>query len=671
MTVTGPGGGVLRVALAQLTVRVGDFDGTTEAVRAAMTWAGSVQADVLLTPEMTVSGYPAEDLLADPGFRAAAGQSVQSLAGAAGATVALVGAPLPTGSLPAAGGTAAIAPEGTALDTLGRPLRNVAAVLHRGRFVAAHAKTLLPTYSVFDDSRHFGPGSRRQQLFQVETSTGPVTFAVLICEDIWHPRLAVEAAAAGAQLILVLNASPYHVGKPALREQVVTEAAVRAGVPIAFVNSVGGQDDVVFDGGSFVVGADGALLARAAAFRAGQLVVDVPVASGPPVALTTGPNQLGPDGVGPDGVVALGATHRYRDPVPAPGIAAALPPPEEVYTALVTGVRDYCTRIGLSRILIAVSCGIDSALAATIAVDAVGADQVWAVGMPGPYSSAGALTDARALAAALGIRFDVVPIADPYAERADVLARLLADRGEAVADVAWENLQARLRGVTVMTLANATGALVMSTGNRSESAVGYFTLYGDSCGTAPNPLGDLLKSDQVLGDGTVLPGVYGLARWRNEQAVAAGRPAPIPEATLTKPPSAELAEGQEDTDALPPYPVLDRLLIAFLEERRSADELVLRLIGDGYAPDEAATVVGRVCGLVDRAEFKRRQVPLRIKVSRLAFGRDRRLPLATAFGHRPSARPGPAADDPGASGGEAGSGSGLPRTIVRLTPWRD
>ncbi|MGW6129615.1 NAD+ synthase [Cellulomonas sp. NPDC055163] len=646
----------LRVLLAQTTTRVGDLTGNAAALAGAVASAERCRADVLVTPEMAVTGYPAEDLLAEPEFVGAAMDAVAGVAVTTGGTVALLGSPWHVGRLPEAGGAGAL---GWSTDALERPLRNVAAVAHRGRVVAAHAKSLLPTYSVLDDARHFAPGARHQSLYTVRTPDGPVTFGVLVCEDVWDPALAVEAAAAGAQVLLVPNASPYHVGKPALRLAQVAAAARASGVPIAYCNTVGGQDEVVFDGGSFVVDAAGALLARARSFAADELVVDVPVA---PPRVTARADGLTPAAARPadpgaarrarpagwsSDVVELGVTHETRAPLAPPVVTPALDVDAEVYAAIVTGFGDYCRRVGLPRVVLGLSGGIDSALAAVVAVDALGADAVWGIGMPGPYSSPGSVDDARELAANLGIRFDVVPITDAWAERRDALGALLTEAAGAgdsppgrVDPVAWENLQARLRGTTLMTVANATGALVCTTGNRSESAVGYFTLYGDSCGTAPNPLGDLLKTTVTRRDGTVLPGVYGLAAWRNAQATAAGQVPPVPAATLTKPASAELAPDQQDTDSLPPYPVLDRLLLAFLEEHATAQDLARTLVDeDGWDVGAAVATVNRVLALVDRSEFKRRQAPVRIKVSRRAFGRDRRMPMANHWSHARAVAP--------------------------------
>lgn len=612
----------IRVSLAQLPVRVGDIAGNAAAVIAAMAAAEAATADLLITPEMAVTGYPCEDLLAEPAFITASMSASCGVAAHSRATVTVLGGPWRTDELPEAGGARN---QGWATDAEPRALRNAAAVLHRGEVAGAYAKALLPTYSVFDDARHVAPGTRNQALYRLTTPDGPAVVGILVCEDIWDPTLAVHAAQRGAQLLVVLNASPYHVGKPARRRAQLQATARTAGIPIAYVNTVGGQDELVFDGGSLVVAADGTLLARAPQFEAATLTVDIPLAPARSAAA---------------GAVNLGVTHTARVPLDAPAITPDLEVNQEVYTALVTGFGDYCRRVGLPKVILGLSGGIDSALAAVIAVDALGPDAVWGVGMPGPYSSSGSVSDARELAANLGIRLDVVQIKEPYLERHEALADIIEQvAGGPGHPVAWENLQARLRGTTLMTLANAVGALVCTTGNRSETAVGYFTLYGDACGTAPSVLGDLFKTTITAGDGTVLPGVYGLSRWRNEQAEAAGQVGPIPEATLTKPASAELAPGQQDTDSLPPYEVLDLLLLAFLEDHASAPELVELLTARGWDAAEAVVTVNRVTGLVDRSEFKRRQSTLRIKVSKVAFGRDRRMPLANHWSHATAQMP--------------------------------
>lgn len=606
----------LRVAVAQLAVRVGDLSGNAAAITEAMTKADAAHADVLLTPEMSVTGYPVEDLLAEREFVDAAEEQTRALAAVASGTVTILGAPFRAASLPVEGRAAEA---GFAVDAVCRSLRNSALLTQNGRIVGAHAKSLLPNYSVFDDARHFAPGTTRQSTYEILTPDGVVRFAVLVCEDVWEVSLAEGAASQGASVILVINASPYHVGKPAQRLAQLRRAARKSGLPVVYVNAVGGQDEIVFDGGSLVVTPSGEVLARAASFKEDFFVLDVPVAS---------------NRVQGAAAVVLPAAWSDRPSLPAAEIAEPMEVHAEVWEAIVRGFKDYCERVGLPKIILGLSGGIDSAVAAVVAVDALGPDAVWGVGMPGPYSSDGSVTDARALAENLGIRFDVVPIKDPYLEREALLQELLTEReGGTGHPVAWENLQARLRGTTLMTIANATGALVCTTGNRSESAVGYYTLYGDSCGTAPNPLGDLLKTTVTLGDGTVLPGVYGLAEWRNAQAVARGEVAPIPDSTITKPASAELAPGQVDSDSLPPYPVLDRLLLSFLEDHTPASELAESLVLDGWTESVAVATVNRVLSLVDRSEFKRRQVPFRIKVSRLAFGRDRRMPLANHWSH--------------------------------------
>ena len=606
----------LRVAVAQLAVRVGDMTGNAAAIAEAMSKADAANADVLLTPEMSVTGYPVEDLLAEREFINAAQEHTRALAASSTKTITVLGAPFRASELPTAGRAAE---SGFTMDTHPRPLRNVAVLAQNGQIVGAHAKSLLPNYSVFDDARHFAPGTTHQQIYQTQTPDGPVRFAMLVCEDVWETSLAQGAAAQGAQVLLVINASPYQVGKPEQRLAQLRAAAAQSGLAVVYCNGVGGQDEIVFDGGSIVVLPDGQVLARAASFEDDFFVVDVPV------------NTTHTDGAA---AVQLAGTYQQRPSMAAAPVAEPMEVHAEVWAALVRGFKDYCERVGLPKIVLGLSGGIDSALAASIAVDALGSDAVWGIGMPGPYSSDGSVTDARALADNLGIRFDVVPIKDAYFERESVLKDLLNDAtGSTGHPVAWENLQARLRGTTLMTIANATGALVSTTGNRSESAVGYFTLYGDSCGTAPNPLGDLLKTTVKMQDGTVLPGVYGLSEWRNAQATAAGQVPPIPVSTITKPASAELAPDQVDSDSLPPYPVLDRLLLSFLEDRTPAPELAAMLEEQGYTPEVAARTVNRVVSLVDRSEFKRRQVPLRIKVSSLAFGRDRRMPLANHWSH--------------------------------------
>ena len=434
-------------------------------------------------------------------------------------------------------------------------MRNAALVLHDGAVVAAHAKSLLPTYSVFDDARHFGAGVRDQALYRVETVDGPVVFAVLVCEDAWDATMVAEVAAAGAQVVLVVNASPYHVGKPALRLAQLRAAAADGGRPGRVRQRRRRSGRARVRRWLLVVDADGHLLARGAAFAADELVVDIPAAPARPALRT---------------VVDLGAAAPHRPLVEAARVADELDVDAEVYRALVTGFGDYCRRVGRpARGARAVRWHRLGARGDHRGRRPRSRERLGHRHARPVLARRGRSTTPATLADNLGIRFDVVPITDPYLERHAVLDALVDEvagaRGRTPDPVAWENLQARLRGATLMTVSNAVGALVITTGNRSESAVGYFTLYGDSCG-AINPLGDLLKTTITLADGTVLPGVYGLARWRNEVAVAAGQVAPIPVSTLTKPASAELAPDQQDSDSLPPYEVLDPLLAAFLED---------------------------------------------------------------------------------------------------------
>ncbi|WP_127782967.1 NAD+ synthase [Rhodococcus sp. X156] len=608
----------LRIALAQLPVQVGALAANAATASAAMAAAERAGADLCLTPEMHLSGYPLEDLLTMPDLLTATAATVNQLATTSGSCLTLLGAPMHTADLPAAGEAAATPGR---LDALARPIRNVAVAVHGGAVLAAVAKRRLPTYAIFDDARHVAPGPQQTTLITV----AGVQVTVLICEDLWDDALVDAAAADGAQAIVVLNASPFHVGKAALREQLVCDAAARTGCAVAYVNTVGAQDEIVFDGASLVAGPDGALLARAAAFTPDLLILDVPVGEPRPLHVTP--------------AAAVPAQPGARPPLPAPGCAPGLTGEEAVYSAAVLGLREYFAKTRFTRAVLGLSGGIDSALVATIACDALGPDNVWGVGLPGPYSSRGSVDDAQALADNLGMRFDVVPIGGAVGERLDTLDALLqAPDGQRPAGfaVAQENLQARMRAVTLMALANTHDLLLLTTGNKSESAVGYMTVGGDALGTAPNPVGDAWKSTVTYSDGTVMPGVYALARWRNAHATSLGQTPPIPASTLTKPPSAELAEGQLDSDSLPPYEVLDPVLAAFLEEHATPDECVQLLVEGGMDAGAADALVRRVLRLIETSEWKRRQAGPRIKLTRLAFGRDRRMPIASAWRATPS-----------------------------------
>ena len=552
----------MKVAIAQLNAVAGAIEANVAGIASAI--AASVDADVLVTPEKAVSGYPVEDLLGEKAFLADVEAAVASLATVVPpGLVAAIGAPMRADALPVEGGATI---RGAGVDAFDRDVFNVLALARDGQVFAAHSKALLPTYGVFDDSRWVVPGSADgQDLFEIAGEK--VAFA--ICEDVWTPEIAVQAAARGATVLLVANASPYYGGKPSDRVELIRDTAVETGMTVVYVNAVGGQDEVVFDGGSFVVGPTGDLLFRAPLFTEGVWTVDL--------------SAVGPIAPWPDTVE------------------------EETYGALVLGFRDYVLNngFGTTGVVLGLSGGLDSALAACIAVDALGPGLVRGIGLPGPYSSAGSLDDAYALASSLGIRFDVVPISASVEAAHAELGDLLDGPGGAVAR---ENVQARIRGAYLMDTANAQGLMMVNTGNRSEAAVGYFTLGGDSSGGLA-VLKDVLKTQ-----------AYRLAAYRNSVSPD------IPTSTITKPPSAELAPDQVDSNSLPPYEVLDAILVAYLEELQSAAEIAESL-------DLPGDLVLRVLGMVDRAEHKRRQVAPGLMVSKRPFGRGRRMPITSGRRH--------------------------------------
>lgn len=550
----------MRLVLAQLDLVVGDMDGNAAAIRGAYERATRDGADVVVAPELAVTGYPPEDLLRKRAFVDAAASTLEALAAATGEAALVVGTveALPSGSRPE-GAAAAIGDQ--------PPLANAAAVLRHGRVEAVYRKQRLPNYGVFDEARYFVPGHE-----PVVMDVAGVAVGVTVCEDMWGADGPVAAAAgAGAEVVVNLNASPYHRSKRDEREGWATHHTTTHGVALAYANAVGGQDEIVFDGASFAMAADGVIAARGAAFTADTVVVDVD---------------------GPDDVRGVTPATEPLDPL------------DETWAALVTGTRDYVRKNGFPGVLVGVSGGIDSAVSTALAVDALGADQVRAVAMPAPHSSPGSLADARALAANLGVDLTELSIATVMEAFHGVLADPLAHRDSGVA---WENLQSRIRGTLLMTLSNASGDLLLTTGNKSEYAVGYATLYGDMAGgfAAIKDVPKLL--------------VYELARRRND---VAGREL-IPDRTIEKPPSAELRPHQLDTDSLPSYEVLDPILEAYIEADRSPEEIV----ADGFDPG----VVHRVARLVDRAEYKRRQAAPGVKITRRAFGKDRRLPITQSW----------------------------------------
>jgi NAD+ synthase (glutamine-hydrolysing) len=575
----------LRIALAQVNPTVGDLAGNAALVRQHAARAWSAGADLVAFPEMMLTGYPIEDLALRPSFQRASRAATAELA------ADLVGDGL--GELPVV--------VGRLNDRDGAPARvgvprneplNAAAVLHGGRVAARYAKHHLPNYGVFDETRYFVPGQD-----SCVVRLGGVDIALAICEDLWQDGGPVARVRQnGAGLLLVLNGSPFEVAKHDARLQLVQQRAAQAGCTLAYVNMVGGQDELVFGGDSIVVAADGRVLARAPQFTEELLVVDLDLPAAAPRAVL-------PDGTA---VVDLGPVRPDGKP-PAPGLPdpARLPDAALVYTALVVGLRDYVDKNGFASVVLGLSGGIDSALVAAIAVDALGPDRVHGVSMPSRYSSQHSRDDARELAERTGLRYRTVPIGPMF----DAYLSSLELTG-----LAEENLQARIRGVILMAISNQEGPLVLATGNKTEIAVGYSTIYGDAVGGFA-PIKDVPKTL-----------VWELCRWRNEQAEAAGQVPPIPEHSITKPPSAELRPDQQDSDSLPDYALLDDILDDYVEADRSAAELV----DDGF---EAATVE-RVLRLTDVAEYKRRQYPPGTKISARAFGRDRRQPITNRWRER-------------------------------------
>ena len=564
----------IRVAGAQINLRVGDLAYNEARIRDAMSWAEAEDADVLLLPELAIPGYPPEDLVIRKGFVDANLGVLDELAGHAGSTVTVVGVvdrALPGGSVR------------TGRDSY--PVANAAALLHRGRIKGIYNKVLLPNYGVFDEERYFVAGSVPGAVWNV----GGVVVGVSICEDIWVPGGPPSAqVAAGAQLLLNINGSPFQVSKDAERVRHIEREAVNARVPVVYLNLVGGQDELVFDGGSIVMDREGSIQYRAPRFEEDLFVVDLEVG----------------DPVGKEAEVAVARVDSLPQgsEVRSPGPASAREPIELIYRALVLGLGDYVRKNGFSKVVVGLSGGIDSALTAVIAVDALGRDSVRGVTMPSAFSSQGSIRDSEELARRVGIRLDRIAIGDLFDEYRDALEAVFASSEFGIAE---ENLQPRIRGTLLMGISNKHHEMVIATGNKSEMAVGYATLYGDMAGGYA-VLKDVLKTT-----------VYELADWRNRAEEV------IPEEIIRKPPSAELRPGQLDTDSLPPYEVLDQVLAAYIEEDRSIDAIV----DAGF--DRA--VVTRVAAMVDRNEYKRRQAPPGVKITPKAFGRDRRLPITNGW----------------------------------------
>ncbi len=567
----------LRVAGAQINLTVGDLPGNEARILAAMDWAERQEADVLLLPELAVSGYPPEDLVLRPAFLSDNRAVVERLAGVSATTAVVVGF---VDSVEMTDGDRRRRHD----DAIDRKAANAAAVLAGGEIRGIYHKVLLPNYGVFDEARYFVPGHDSGDLYDVAGTASGVS----ICEDIWAPDgPPFFQAAAGARILLNINGSPYHRGKPVQRAELLASAARATGVPVVYLNLVGGQDELVFDGDSMVFTADGELIYRAAQFKEEFFVCDVPL-----------PDERPPS----TSVVPVSSASRPRSDSSQPTTTPRLAEEAEIYEALVTGLGDYVRKNRFPGVVIGLSGGIDSALTAAIAVDALGGDAVWGVTMPSRYSSAGSVDDSKDLAVRLGCRFDIIPIDEVFTGFLDALEPAFNATEPGVAE---ENLQARIRGAILMALSNKFGGMVVATGNKSEMAVGYATLYGDMAGGYA-VLKDVFK--------TV---VYRLAEWRNRTGEV------IPRSIIEKPPSAELRPDQKDSDSLPEYPVLDEVLRRYVE----LDQSVAAIVADGL---DAATVE-RVARLVDRNEYKRRQAAPGVRITEKAFGKDRRLPITNGY----------------------------------------
>jgi NAD+ synthase (glutamine-hydrolysing) len=547
----------LRVALAQINPTVGDLAGNAGLIADSVKSAQAQGANLIVFPEMIVTGYPVEDLALRPSFQAASIRAVQEIAASiAGDIVAIVG-------------------------YLDQGPKNAVAIIHDGKIVTTYVKRHLPNYGVFDEFRNFVAGDQ-----SLVVRIHGVDVAVAICEDIWHSLDSIASRTPG--LLVVPNGSPFERNKDDVRLALVQKRAKEIASPVAYVNMTGGQDDLVFDGDSIVVSKDGSVLARTAQFDDQLIVVDIDCTEGssrPDVVISEEPTTVSDSA--------------------APAVATRLSNEGEMWQALVMGLRDYVGKNGFRSVVLGLSGGIDSALVAAIAIDALGAKRVNGVAMPSKYSSGHSVEDAQALADATGIHFRITPIAPMVDAYMDNLV---------LKGLAEENLQARVRGTTLMGISNQEGHLVLATGNKSELAVGYSTLYGDAVGGFA-PIKDIYKTD-----------VWTLARYRNALALERGEVPPIPDSSITKEPSAELRPDQKDSDSLPDYPLLDQVLRAYVDEDHGYEAL----LAQGFD----AELVRRVISLVDKAEYKRRQYPPGTKVSARAFGKDRRLPMTSRWNER-------------------------------------
>ena len=555
--------GQIRIALAQINPTVGDLDKNADLISKYAFDATNAGATLIVFPEMVLTGYPVEDLANRASFRAASIAAVEKLA----ARINQEG----NGDLTLLVGYLGESP-------LGRP-QNCVAVIYRGEILATYIKHHLPNYGVFDEYRNFAPGNH-----SLVVRVAGVDIGVAICEDIWQAGGPVaELAKRNIGLLLVPNGSPFEANKDDARLALVQQRAIELNAPLAYVNMTGGQDDLVFDGDTIVVGSQGELIARAPQFEDGLMIIDLDV-------------KLASSD--PDLIISNTPLPKYKANVP--GVARRLGDEDEIWQGLVIGLRDYVEKNNFKSVILGLSGGIDSALVAALAADAIGGNRVYGVALPSKYSSDHSLADAKEAAMNIGLNYRIIQIQPMVGNLIENLH---------LSGVAEENLQARVRGITLMGLSNQEGHLVLATGNKSELAVGYSTLYGDAVGGFA-PIKDLYKSQ-----------VWQLAKWRNELAILQGQTPPIPVNSINKPPSAELRPDQKDTDSLPDYKILDQILQIYIDQDggRSA----------ALAAGFDAALVDRVVGLVDRAEYKRRQYPPGTKISSRAFGKDRRLPITS------------------------------------------
>ena len=554
----------IRVALAQLNFRVGDFETNVELISEAYERAVEQQADLVVYSELAVCGYPPEDLLLKQQFLDDARAAVDQIAARTSNAVAVVGFP----------------------ELEGDCLYNSAAICYQGSVIGIYRKQLLPNYSVFDEKRYFTPGASAGPIIEI----AGVNIGVSICEDLWFDEGPIDdQVSSGIRLVISLNASPYQRGKDSDRASTVIERVTRHKIPVVYVNQVGGQDELIFDGSSFVADSRGQLVARLPQFEEMIHVVDLEVED---------------SDCGELPVIVASPSQEPKNLIPEMSVSKEEEETAEVWKALVLATRDYVNKNGFDEVVIGLSGGVDSSLVAAIAVDALGSGRVHGVSMPSRYSSQGSKDDAAELAKNFNIDFETIPIEPGYTALTNMLEPVFEGHQS---DLTEENLQSRIRGILLMAMSNKKGWLVLTTGNKSETSVGYSTLYGDTAG-----------GFAVIKDCPKLL-VYELCRWRNKQTSSAW----IPEASITKPPSAELRPDQTDDQSLPPYEVLDPLLEAYVERDKTAGEL----ISLGYDPE----IVKRITGLVDLAEYKRRQSPPGPRISTKAFGKDRRLPITNRY----------------------------------------